>query len=109
MVEDDPTARRAIACILRRQGYSVSEAPTLADALREVAANQPEWILLDLMLPDGCGTEVLRRVRAGVISSRVCVITGCGAAMLSEVHALEPEHVFTKPLNVDGLLLALAR
>ena len=94
---------------MRRQGYAVAEAPTLADALREIGANQPEWILLDLMLPDGCGTEILRRVRAGARPSRVCVVTGCGAAMLGEVHALEPEHVFTKPLNVDGLLLALAR
>ena len=109
VVEDDRTARRAIASILRKQGYGVIETATLADALREADANQPQWILLDLMLPDGCGTEVLRRVRSGAILSKVCVITGCGAAMLGEVHALEPEHVFTKPLNVDGLLVALAR
>ena len=93
---------------MRKQGYVVSEAPTLADALCE-AATQPDWILLDLMLPDGCGTEVLRRVRAGSISSKVCVITGCGATLLGEVRALEPEHVFTKPIDVNGLLLALAR
>jgi DNA-binding response OmpR family regulator len=94
---------------LRKQGYAVSEAATLAEALREADANQPEWILLDLMLPDGCGTDVLRRVREGSIPSRVCVVTGCGAAKLAEVRALGPEHVFVKPLNVDGLLLALAR
>ena len=85
----------------------MSEAPTLADALRE-AATQPDWILLDLMLPDGCGTELLRRVRAGSVSSKVCVITGCGAAKLAEVRALKPDHVFSKPVNVEGLLLALA-
>ena len=97
VVEDDPTARRAIACILRRQGYTVSEAPTLADALREAVANQPQWILLDLMLPDGNGTDLLRRVRAGEIASRVCVITGCASGMLNEVRRLEPENVFMNP------------
>jgi two-component system, chemotaxis family, chemotaxis protein CheY len=93
---------------LDKQGYAVSEAATLAEAYREVDMHRPEWILLDLMLPDGCGTDLLRRVRAGSISGRVCVITGCAASMLAEVRALEPEHIFTKPLDVDGLLLALA-
>ncbi len=77
--------------------------------MSEAAAQQHEWILLDLMLPDGNGTDLLRRVRAGEITSRVCVITGCASGMLNEVRRLEPEHVFTKPLDVDGLLNALSR
>jgi DNA-binding response OmpR family regulator len=113
VVEDDPTARRAIACILRRQGYAVSEAATLAQALAELgaAATRPDWVLLDIMLPDGCGTDVIRRAREGASggTSKVCVITGCGGQLLGEVRALEPEHVFTKPVNVEGLLLALGR
>src|SRR5688572_2409602 len=109
VVEDDRTARRAIASILKQQGFAVCEAGTLADAVSEAAAQQHEWILLDLMLPDGNGTDLLRRVRAGEIASRVCVITGCASGMLNEVRRLEPEHVFTKPLDVDGLLSALSR
>jgi DNA-binding response OmpR family regulator len=109
VVEDDRTARRAIASILKQQGFAVCEAGTLADAVSEAAAQQHEWILLDLMLPDGNGTDLLRRVRAGEIASRVCVITGCASGMLNEVRRLEPEHVFTKPLDVDGLLTALSR
>jgi DNA-binding response OmpR family regulator len=71
------------------------------------AGGPPEWILLDLMLPDGTGTDLLRRVQREAIASKVCVITGCGAGMLGEVEALGPDHLFTKPLNVDRLLEAM--
>jgi two-component system OmpR family response regulator len=109
VVEDDRTARRAIASILRLQGYAVSEAATLAEARRQ---SQPphahEWILLDLMLPDGNGIDLLRDIRLGVApASRVCVITGCGSGMLRDVESFGPEHIFPKPLNVERLLDAL--
>jgi DNA-binding response OmpR family regulator len=128
VVEDDRTARRAIASILRMQGYAVSEAATLADATRQTACDHhngngderdadlesddaapqpPEWILLDLMLPDGTGVDLLRRIRRDGLATRVCVITGCGAAMLGEVQTLDPDYIFTKPLDVDRLLAAL--
>src|SRR4051794_9998827 len=64
VVEDDSTARRAITLILKRQGFVASEAGSVAEALRKLEARRPEWILLDLMLPDGYGTEILRTLRA---------------------------------------------
>src|SRR5438552_15695795 len=60
IVEDDRAARVAIARILRRRFFVVSEAANVADALAELAG-EPEWILLDLMLPDGSGIDVLRK------------------------------------------------
>src|SRR5688572_3635756 len=53
VVEDDLTARRAITLILRNQGFVASEAATVAEALRKLTDRRPEWVLLDLMLPDG--------------------------------------------------------
>src|SRR4051794_34133490 len=60
VVEDDRTARRALAALLRRQGFAVSEAGTVGDAVRALAG-RPDWVLLDVMLPDGCGLDVFRR------------------------------------------------
>jgi DNA-binding response OmpR family regulator len=119
VVEDDRTARRAIASILKRQGFAVSEAGTLAEATRALrdpallapSDDGPAWILLDLMLPDGNGADLLRRMRrdpsADAGHCKVCVITGCGAAAVNEVRALSPDHIFTKPLNVEGLLAVM--
>src|SRR5687768_15749687 len=76
IVEDDRTARRAIALILQRQGFAVSEAATVAEAMACLAARTPAWMLLDLMLPDGCGSEVLRKVRKNRLPTKTCIITG---------------------------------
>ena len=85
----------------------MSEARTVAEALVGLAA-RPDWVLLDLMLPDGCGTRVLRRVADERLPSRVCVITGCGPERLEEARALGPQAVFKKPVDVEALLAVLA-
>jgi DNA-binding response OmpR family regulator len=112
VVEDDLTARRAICLILKKQGFAASEAATVAEALRKLADRRPEWVLLDLMLPDGYGTEVLRAMRAaaedGETTPRVCVITGCGTGLVTEARLLGAEQVLTKPLDVDRLLELLS-
>src|SRR5687767_5484439 len=81
VVEDDATARIALSRLLRRHGFAVLEAATLSEATSRLD-QRPDWILLDLMLPDGCGLDVLRNVPAQVSPAQVCVITGCGQAML---------------------------
>ena len=106
MVEDDRAARRAIKFILKTSGFSVTEAGTVAEAMGALA-QRPDWVLLDLMLPDGCGTDVLRKLRAEGPPSRVCVITGCGPQKLEEVRVLGPDLILKKPLDVEGLLAAL--
>jgi DNA-binding response OmpR family regulator len=116
VVEDDHTARRAITLILRKQGFAASEAGTVAEALRKLTECRPEWILLDLMLPDGYGTDVLRAVRAVADASadrpgsppRVCVITGCGLDLVTEARLLGAEQVLTKPVDVDRLIELLS-
>lgn len=107
IVEDDPAARKAITRILSRRGYAVSEAGTVADALCRARAKPPDWILLDLMLPDGNGLEVLRGARRDQLASSICVITGCAADMLNEARRAGADHTFTKPLDVERLLAVL--
>ena len=68
---------------------------------------RPDWVLLDLMLPDGCGSQVLRKARDDGGASKVCVITGCGPEKLEEVRAMGPELVLKKPVEVERLVAAL--
>jgi DNA-binding response OmpR family regulator len=89
--------------ILRRRGYAVSEAATVADALAGLTREPPHWMLLDLMLPDGCGIDLLRKVRADRMATKTCIITGCAAPLLHEARQAGAEHTFVKPLDVEQL------
>lgn len=84
----------------------MSEAASVAEAMTAIqTVPAPQWILLDLMLPDGCGIAVLRHVRAARLGSTVCVITGCAdASLLADARRAGAEHTFTKPLDVEALM-----
>jgi DNA-binding response OmpR family regulator len=84
----------------------VSEASTVADAVRALD-DQPHWILLDLMLPDGSGLELLRLVRAQRRSCKVCIVTGCDGEVLAHARRAGAEHTFTKPLDPQRLIAVL--
>jgi two-component system, OmpR family, response regulator len=63
VVEDDPDIAELLASTLSFAGFEVRTAGTASEALREVAAKAPDLIVLDIMLPDSDGFEVLRRIR----------------------------------------------
>ena len=103
VVEDVPDARTALDRMLRRCGLQTSCAASLADALR-LLDWRPDTIVLDLMLPDGNGVEVLRRVRTSGMAIQVAVVTATSDdRLLDEVQALKPDAVFRKPLEWNDL------
>jgi two-component system catabolic regulation response regulator CreB len=61
VVEDEPAIAESLGYALRRDGYAVEHAPTVARALEALAS--AELVLLDLMLPDGSGFEIIGRAR----------------------------------------------
>lgn len=63
VVEDEPQMLRFFRTTLASQGFQVVEAMTGKDAIEAVAFRNPEVILLDLMLPDMDGLDVIRTVR----------------------------------------------
>ena len=67
-------------------------------------SRDPSWVLLDLMLPDGNGIDVVRRVHESGMSATVCVITGCGSEMVDAALRAGAHHAFTKPLDVRRLM-----
>jgi DNA-binding response OmpR family regulator len=102
VVEDDPHARRAIVRILRHSNFASLEARTVKEAIEQLA-QKPHWVLLDLMLPDGNGSEVLGRIRSDGLGVKVCLTTGCAAAVIEPLRG-QVEHVFTKPIDVERLM-----
>jgi DNA-binding response OmpR family regulator len=63
VVEDESSIASFVALYLKNAGYTVRTAASGGEALKQVGADQPSLIVLDLNLPDIDGIEVCRRIR----------------------------------------------
>lgn len=63
IVDDDLDTLKLVGLLLQRQGYTVMAANSGAKALQKAQEEQPDLILLDVMMPDMDGYEVARRLR----------------------------------------------
>ncbi|MDQ7908195.1 response regulator transcription factor [Phytohabitans sp. ZYX-F-186] len=63
VVDDEPTLRELLSATLRFAGFTVASAATGAEALEAAADQAPDLVLLDIMLPDMEGFDVVRRLR----------------------------------------------
>jgi CheY-like chemotaxis protein len=107
LVEDDPTSANALRVLLTMHGCEVTIARSLEQGLDLLRTN-PSAIVVDLMLPDGDGIEILARVREANLPIKVVVTTAVGdPARLAAVHRLKPECVLRKPIDLGELLRAI--
>jgi DNA-binding response OmpR family regulator len=107
LVEDDWRTHAALRKILTRKGWEVHSAMTVSGGLALLHL-RPQAIILDMMLPDGDGMELLRLVRAENHPTKVAVTTGMeDRARLEEIRKLRPDALLRKPLELDDLLRAL--
>ncbi len=75
IIEDEPTARLALAALLEDEGYRVSQADAGDTGLALALQLEPDLILLDIRLPGLDGLTVLERLRAGYSQAAVLVMT----------------------------------
>jgi len=107
VVDDEPQILRALRATLRGAGYTVDSAETAQDALTAAAARPPEAVILDLVLPDGNGTDVCRELRTWS-DAPVIVLSAVGEEK-EKIAALDAgaDDYVTKPFSVDELLARL--
>lgn len=75
VVEDEPILARLLGRVLSGAGHTVTVAGTVVGALAAIRTVDPELILLDLILPDGRGEDVLAELMGFRPSSRVLVLS----------------------------------
>jgi two-component system, OmpR family, KDP operon response regulator KdpE len=107
VVDDEQQILRALRTSLRAAGYEVETAETAEGALASAAMRPPEAVILDLLLPDGTGTEVTRELR-GWSSAPVIVLSAVGEER-EKIAALDAgaDDYVTKPVGIDELLARL--
>jgi two-component system, OmpR family, KDP operon response regulator KdpE len=107
VVDDEPQILRALQLKLRSAGYAVETAAGAREALAKAAMRPPEAIVLDLLLPDGSGTEVCREVRSwSTIPIVVLSAVGEEREKIAALDAGADDYV-TKPFSGDELLARL--
>jgi two-component system OmpR family response regulator len=72
VVDDEPTLAEVLASVLRYEGWEVRTAADGSAAVRTAREFGPDAVILDVMLPDVDGLEVLRRLRGA--NPHVCVL-----------------------------------
>ena len=103
IVEDEPSSRKALQRLLLSMGHEVEVARSLGEGIAKLAW-RPSCIVLDLMLPDGNGIELLKRIRDEELSIRVAITTATyDPPLMARVAKFEPDAVFNKPVNLEGL------
>ena len=62
ILDDEPVLQDVLGTLLRREGFQVLQATTAADGLRIAEEQDLDLVLLDLMLPDRAGLDVLNEL-----------------------------------------------
>jgi two-component system KDP operon response regulator KdpE len=107
-VEDDDAVRGTVAANLKAHGYRMVVAGDVAEAIRRWEAERPDLILLDLGLPDGDGTTIIRRVRRE--STTPILVLSARGSEPDKVAALEAgaDDYVTKPFGLGELRARIA-
>ena len=105
--DDEPQILRALKVILREAGFEVVPAETASEALDRAAVRPPEAAIIDLVLPDGDGIEVTRRLREWS-QMPILVLSAMGDED-AKVRALEAgaDDYVTKPFGSRELVARL--
>ena len=109
LVEDDETVGAGIAAVLQENGMNVTTVTTGTEALKSVAEDVPDAVVLDIGLPDMDGTEAYRKMVAWFPNLPVIISTGHGdEARLSEFSGTRHLRFLRKPYDGPSLMASLA-
>ncbi len=74
IVEDRPDTRNMMSFALKKEGYNIIEAEDGQSAVKKINAHSVDLVLLDLMLPEISGKDVLKHIRAKKDNDHIKVI-----------------------------------
>jgi two-component system OmpR family response regulator len=108
VVDDEPSLAELLASVLRYEGWEVQTAGDGAAAVRTAREFRPDAVVLDIMLPDFDGLEVLRRIRTELPHVCVLFLTAKDAVedRVAGITAGGDDYV-TKPFSLEEVLARL--
>lgn len=108
VVDDEPALSDLVSMVLRYEGWNVTTAADGAAAIRQAAAGCPDVVVLDLMLPDMSGLDVLHELHRIRPELPVLLLTAKDS-MEDRIAGLAAggDDYVTKPFSVEEMILRL--
>ena len=110
IIEDEPDIRKNLEYNLSREGYSVLAAASIAEAEQLIYSNNLSLILLDLMLPDGSGLDLCKKMKSDPdMQNLPIIILTAKDDEVDKVVGFElgADDYVTKPFSVRELILRI--
>jgi DNA-binding response OmpR family regulator len=107
LADDEKDIVETLKSRLTREGYDVTIAADGEEALLKVKENNPDIIILDLMMPKLNGFEVLKKVRENFKDKwRPIIIVSARTELdsVKQCYDLEADHYLTKPCTIEDIL-----
>ncbi len=110
LIEDEPNIIEAISFLLKRDGWSVTSHSDGADAVDVVRQRQPDLVILDVMLPNRSGYDILQDLRGEGTTAQlpILMLTAKGQAKDREIAQKNGADIYmTKPFSNREMLDAV--
>ena len=110
VIDDEADIRESLGELLRLEGYEVDVAAGGAEGAKKLELHGYDLVLLDLMMPDRSGMDVLREVRERDRETPIFMITAYGSIDIAvEALKIGANDFFTKPWKNDQLVIEIDR
>jgi len=106
IVDDDPRLLHIVAMYLNIEGYDVVTAEDGEAGLKEIEAQKPDLVILDIMMPGMDGIEACRRIRSTPETRSLPVVMFSALSSDDDIERARlagANHLITKPFNLVGL------
>jgi len=110
VVEDDPAIRRLVGKLLQRRGVDIEVANDGRQAIEKIRAGGYSVLILDLMVPEVNGFEIIDFVKKNQITTPVVVVSAVSHQALTKLDRSVVKLVISKPFDVEeftGAIIAL--
>jgi DNA-binding response OmpR family regulator len=106
VIEDNHAILDVITLILQSEAYNVTGLNKSADMMFHIEQLKPDLLILDIMLPDGDGRELLKTLRSDTTTDQIPVlmISARYTAQNVEHGEYKPNGFLAKPFDIDDLL-----
>jgi DNA-binding response OmpR family regulator len=106
IVDDDPRLQDIVGLYLDMEGYEIDKASNGEDGLKQIDANAPDLIIMDIMMPGMDGIEACRRIRSNPATAQIPVLMFSALSGDEDVERARlagANHLITKPFTLAGL------